>query len=297
MWDRNGDLQLNGEYLERIGFTREDVNDLSRYLYEDRDSKVVTVNRLQMYGFSYEKATRLKHMYDIATGKISIRTSEDLAKHLKKIYTGRRIGINDLILSRVRKVPRACIIGGIPSGPFAMYNSNRYSGMQRLYNVVSITQNSIVIHTTKRPVIKYGEPLGIDGVISVRNLENGKVELKVNKQHCILCNRFIIVARLKRPEFHLGLVEIIARDGTKVYVFAQTLSSKDTIRYNEGTERVYDYGFIGSQIKDKLLAVSKELYNKVGGVDKNIEPANSDFIVIDRVAREQEESEESYLEE
>jgi len=85
------------------------------------------------------------------------------------------------------------------------------------------------------------------------------------------------VASLRRPEFHHGMIEMVCIEGTKVYVYAQTLGTRDVVGHNMGTQRVYDYGFQKSEIQPKLIKVGSEVYNQLCGVYTVMHPANQDF--------------------
>lgn len=280
--------------LQSMGFSPAEINTLQYIVY---NGGKVSPAALTSYGMDYESAKRLKYMYDIATCKVNIESTDDLVKHLRRMFgSHRRIGITDLALSKLQKVPRMAVVAGIKDTTFSIFNSNQYPVNERMYNVVDVTGGRIHIETNRKPVLKYKQAKKIDGVIEIIELKpNGNVVVAVDKKYARLCNRYIIVGSLKRPEFHHGLVEIICIEGTKVYIYAQTLGTKEMVRYNGGTQRVYDYGFMPREIEGKLISVASEMYPILCGVYASSTPSNSDFVIIP--PEEKEESIEDIIEE
>lgn len=280
--------------LLSLGFTYPEIHALRSIIAAGGK---VTPNALTMYGIDYETASRIKYMYDIVTGKVTIETPDDLAKHLRKLFgKHRRIGIQDLALSRLQSVPRYAVIAGIKDETFSIYNSTKYPVNERLYDVVDVSSGRIFIETKRKPVLKYKQPKKIEGVIEIVELKkDGKVVIAVDKKYAMLCNRFVIIGSLRRPEFHLGMVEIICIEGTRVYIYANNMGTKETVRYSGGTQRVYDYGCFPNEIKPKLFKVASEMYPLLSGVYAIEHPANSDFVIIP--LEEKEEKIEDMIEE
>lgn len=283
--------------LRALGFTLEEINFLG-FIVANGGS--VSRSELCKNGLTYEQASRIKYMYDIVIGKTSVESTDDLSKHLRKMFGNyRHIGIQDLAVSRISEVPRKAVIAGITDKTFSVYNSAGKPQNERMYNVVGVTKERIYIETPIKPVLKYKQQKFVDGVIEIKELKgNGNVVVAVDKKYIRLVNRFVIIASLRRPEFHLGMVEIICIEGTKVYVYAQTMGVRDTVKYNMGTQRVYDYGFFNYEIKPKLLAVATELYKLVCGVYAEKVPANQDFIMIspDKTDAEDDNSDDIEIE-
>ena len=265
--------------LLSIGFSLKEVNTLIEILESGRKPQVQYMLNL---GIPYENARRIHYMYDIEQGKVNIETIDEISKHLKKMAgSGTKIGMADLTPSKIKSIPRKALIEGIKDATFAVYNSSQYPYYERMYNVVNISRTNVTIETSRKPVIKYRQPKFIEGVIAIKELkDDGKVVVSVNKKYCKLCNRFMIVASFKRPEFHHGMVEIVCIEGTKIYVYAKTIGPKDTIKYNMGTQRVYAYGFYGYEISSKLNLVAGEIYNKLKGQYSESYSGNQDYIAI-----------------
>ena len=254
-------------------------------------------------------------MYDILIGKKIIDDKESLAKHLRKMFGGgRRIGIHDLLLSKLNRVTRLAVIGSIPKGPYDIYNSKNYPVNERMYNIETVGGSRITIKTKRRPVLRYGAE---KKVYFVKNLETRKVnhyhveadipkgvkgnnkydvgtalEIKevshdnmvtvsIHKDYIREINKYIVVGSLRRPEFHSGMVEIICVEGSKVYVYARSMGKGENVSYRGGSQRVYGYGYIPGEIQEKVMRVAKELYAKVSGVFATVIPANSDFNILD----------------
>ncbi len=287
-------FEFDPDWLMSIGFTSEQINTLSYIV--NVHGKATTQLMVQGYGIPYEQAQILKYLYDICIGKVRIDTDDDLCKHLRKLFgRHKRIGIGDLPVSKINEVPRKALIGKIPKDtPFAIWNSKQYPPLERLYHVVDVSGSNIIIETNRLPVLKWKQDRFIDGVLKIlTEPKDGKIQVSINKEYCKLCNRFVIVASLRRPEFHHGLVEIICYEGTRVYVFVDTLSAKKYSRYGNNTQRIYDYGFLPNEILPKLLACASKIGSILMGVKANNEPANMEFEILppEKVEEEQDDIE------
>lgn len=272
--------------LQSLGFRPEMIETLQCIVANEGK---VTPMVLSKYGIPYEQARDIKYMYDITTGKVVINSEVDLIKHLRRMFgKDRRIGINDLALSKIKEVPRMAVVANIKVAPYTIYNSKQYAANDRLYKVTDVSSSRITVETTRKPKLKWGTEKKIDGVLEIKEVKGKVVTIAFDKSVCKLCNRFIIVASLKRPEFHHGLAEIICLEGTKVYVYAQTLKPKDTIKYNYGTQRVYDFGYLKTEINQKLTSAAATLYPMVCGVLGTTYPPNMDFLTIPVDERQEE---------
>lgn len=281
------DINRKRGTLKKYMFTDEEINTVCQLL---RNGCKMSSSDIERFGIGHEMALKLQYLYNIGMDKIVISSKEDLCKHLRKMFgKHKRIGISDLALSKLNTVPRKALVGGIKDERFNIYNSNRYPLDKRMYKVESVSGKRVNIITNRRPIIKKGESKKVDGVIEIKSvLDNKALLVSVDKNYVRLCNRFIIVASLRKPEYHHGLVEIICKEGTKVYVYASTMNQGERPSYKGGTQRVYDYGFYKKDIKKKLINVASALYKYIGGVYKSIEPANCDFKCINEVKTAEE---------
>ena len=267
--------------LTKLGFTQQDVECMQYML---NMTGRCTAADLQRNGVEYERSLKIKYLYDICCNKVNIETKDDLAKHFRKMFGAhRRIGITDLAISRVTKVPRWALIGGINDPVYKSLNSNQLPVDKRLYTVEKVTSR-IIVSTLNPLVIPYGHPKKIDGVIEVlgRDRKTNKIILALDRKHCKLCNRYIIVASLRAPETHHGMVQIICVEGTKLYVYAKTLGIKENVSYSGGTARVYDYGIFASEITPRVKSIAEGIYQKMHGVYAETVPANEDFQLISK---------------
>lgn len=283
-------FDLDPVKLQSIGFKPSEIQALQQIVMENGRATVQIMT--QYYGIPYEQAQKLKYMYDICTGKVNITTQDDLSKHFRKMFgKHRRIGITDLSVSTISNVPRTALVAGIPSdSPFAIWNSKQYKPMERMYHVIDVSGGNIIIETNRLPVLKWRESRKLEGICAILNEPNkGKIQVAINKKYCRLCNRFVIVASLRCPEFHHGLVEIICIEGTKLYVFADTMGAKNYTRYGNNTMRVYDYGFFPMEIQPKLISVASNIYKRLCGVYVNQIPANSEFVILSKEQPKEEE--------
>lgn len=285
----NTQFNFDTNMLRSLGFSNEMIKTLQFIV---NNSGKVTPSVISQYGIPYETARDIKYMYDIATGKVVIDSEQDLIKHLRRMFgKDKRIGIDDLALSKIKDVPRMAVVGGIKQEPYTIYNSKAYPPYDRLYKVYNVSSSTITVLTPRKPQIKHGTPMKLEGVLEIKGLHKGEVMIAFNKNVCKLCNRFIVVASLRRPEFHHGMVEIICLEGTKVYVYAQTLKPNINIKYNYGTQRVYEYGFLKPEINQKLLKTASGLYPLVCGVLGKTYAANMDYITIPVEQPKEEEPE------
>lgn len=273
-------FNLDRSTLVPLGFSEQEISFLEMLVALGGK---VTPSVLASCGLSHEESQRIKYMYDIASGKISLETTDDLVKHLRKLFGKHgRIGIQNLMLSKVQKVPRKAVVAGIKDETFGIYNSKNFKPADRMFEVVEVSGSRIHIKTSKKPVLKWKQSRKVDGVIELLGVRpDGEVTLAVNKEYSRLCNRFIVVASLRRPEFHHGMIEIICIEGTRVFVHAQTLGTKEYVSYSGGSQRVYDFGFLPREIDQKVIKSASELYKHVCGVYAIEHPANSDFKVLE----------------
>lgn len=280
---------LNIDLLYRLGFKEELIQLLITLVYNKIKLNYTTLSYL---GIGYEVVKELRYMYDLGTGRKVIDSEMDYIAHLKRTFgKDKRIGINDLQLSKVRDVPRLAVIAGIRIKPWDIYNSKNYSKDKMFYIVKDIYSNRILIETKRKPQLRYGEAKKIESLIEIKdiNKRTGILTIAIDKNYCRLCNRYIIVGSLKRPEFHHGMIEMLCKDGTKVYVYAQTLKARDSIRYNNGTQRVYDYGVLNQDIQKKLIKTARSLKGSLQYIATKVYPANTDFITVDTTIKKEGE--------
>lgn len=270
--------------LKELGFNQQDIQTMQ---YVVRCRGRVTVADLQNNGIEYERACRIKYMFDIVSGRVNIESEDDLARHFRKLFgKHRRIGITDLAISKVTKVPRWALVGGIRDEVYQCLNSENLPPEKRLYLVEKVGQK-ITVSTKNNLVIPYKYPMKINGVLEVlgKQKETGKVFIAFDRNHCRLCNRYIIVASLRAPEVHHGMIEIICVEGTRLYVYAKTLGVKENVSYSGGTARVYDYGIKANEIQSRVRAVAEGIYQKLLGVYAKQVPANQDFKLLSPVEK------------
>lgn len=281
-------FNLDENMMLRLKFTKQEIQALKQIF---NYFGTVTSAKAQQFGYPPEVAKKLKYMYDIATGNVIIESSDDLSKHFRKMFGAhQRIGIQHLSASKLNRVPRKCILGNIPAGKFEMYNSKHYSPQDWMYDVLEVTGGHITINTAKKPVLKYKESKKQDGVAEIVAVnKDGTINIEFNRDYARLCNRFIVVASLRRPEYYHAMVEIICIEGTKIYVFAVTMRDSEIPNYKNGSQRVYDYGFFKAEIKRKVMNVASIIYKNLCGVYAQPEEGNTDFEMIKRDVRDDEE--------
>ena len=310
--DRNTNSQLLN-----LGFSQAEINNFE-FIYNNGGK--FTPMALQQYGCSLEQAKRLAYMNKIMQGGVNISTENDMISHVKKMtgvnrdiakqavyrenlangygaqnYSEvelikhlretngkqRRITIQDLAVSKVTAVPRVAVVGGITEPPYDIWNSKNYNGFDAMYRVIDATSSKITIETPRKPKLEWGRSKDVPGVLEIKGVKNnGNAIVVFDRKYCRLCNRFVIVASLRNPEFHLGKYEMICFEGTKVYIYAINMGIKEQLRYNMGNQRIYAFGIMPGDIKGKLDNVAKSMYQQLGGVSVNYIEANETYTVV-----------------
>ena len=273
------DINVNPPLLLNMGFNQEEIN---HFQYILNNGGKFTPQALQSYGYTYQQAQRLGYIYKICTGKVQVESKESKIRHLRKMFgADYRISIQDLAVSKVTDIPRVAVVSGITESPYNIWNSSNYQGKNALYRVIDVTGQKITVETAKKPRLEYKAPKTIPGVLEIKGVkQNGNAVVTFDKKVCRLCNRFIIVASLKNPEFHLGKYEILCFEGTRVYVYATNMGTKESVSYKMGNQRVYDYGIFAQDIKGKLEKVARGLYQTLNGVEVEYLDRNMDYKVV-----------------
>lgn len=310
--DRNTNSQLLN-----LGFSQAEINNFE-FIYNNGGK--FTPMALQQYGYSLEQAKRLAYMNKIMQGGVNIQTENDMISHVKKMTGAsrdiakqavyrenlsngygaqnysetelikhlretngkqRRITIQDLAVSKVTSVPRVAVVGGITESPYDIWNSNNYKGFDAMYKVIDATSSKITVETPRKPKLEWGRSKDVPGVLEIKGVKNnGNAIVIFDRKYCRLCNRFVIVASLRNPEFHLGKYDMICFEGTKVYIFAVNMGIKEQLRYNMGNQRIYAFGIMPGDIKIKLDNVAKSMYQQLGGVSVTYVDPNESYTVV-----------------
>ena len=96
---------------------------------------------------------------------------------------------------------------------------------------------------------------------------------------------------MRRPEFHLGLIQFVCLDGTRIYVYGQDVGTKERANYNMTNQRVYTYGFFAKDITSKLRIVAHGLTKLLQGIIMEEVRGNVQFISLPRDITQDEEDE------
>lgn len=281
-------VNIDTNRLLQLGFTKVEIQQLN-YVYTSGGK--FTPSALQQYGFNYEQSKKLSYMYNICCGKVQINSKEETIRHLRRMFgSNYRISIHDLAVSKIAAVPRWAVVGGIMDEPYNIWNSNKYKGSSALYNVVDVSGQKVTVETNRKPRLEYKQSKSIPGVLDIKGVKNnGNVIVTFDKKYCKICNRFIIIASLRNPEFHLGKYEMLCFEGTRVYIYATNMGTKENIKYSMGNQRVYDFGIYPNDIKLKVTNVAKAMYQHLHGVGIQYEEPNMTYKVVGSEKEEQEE--------
>lgn len=272
-------INIDSNRLAQLGFTQNDIQNLM-YVYNNGGK--FTPMALQQYGFNYEQAKKIGYMYGICSGRVSINSKEEMIKHLRKMFgSNYRIGIQDLAVSKIKDVPQVAVVANIMQPPYDIYNSKNYKGIDAMYKVVESTPSKITIETPRKPRLQYGQSKELPGVLKIDGVRaNGNAVVTFDSKYCKLCNRFIIVASLKQPEFHHGCYECMCFEGTRVFVYCTDMGVKNKARYSMASQRIYDYGIFPKDIKSKLDKVTKQMYNYLHCVSAEFQGSNAEYFIV-----------------
>ena len=167
--------------LLKLGFLNDEIN---FFISMVNQNVKPTVNNLMATGLNYEQSRRIVYMRDICMGKFVIEDTESFVKHIKKMNpNARKIGIQDLAISKVGVVPRIAVVSGIDDSTFSIFNSKQNEGLNMFYNVTKVTSSNITVETKKKPVLKYKQQKFIDGVVSIDGISGDKVTVTFNKHY------------------------------------------------------------------------------------------------------------------
>ena len=310
----NGMVRLIDEqmqaYLVKLGFTYDEIclYNMCMQAYGKVTSQLLTKE-----GVAYNIAHNINYMKDIIEGKVTVSSEDELIKHLKKMnLSNKKVGMWDLVASKEIKPKRKCLVAGMPvNTPFVLYNSGKEKTLRQ---VTDVTGSFVTIASDIIPKLPYGDSKKLVRLTDMREnkmkyyrdyesipkqfkedegryktqtvaeiLEtDGKhILVKIHRDYVRICGRYIIVASLRVPDNHLGMINIITLDGTRVYVYAKQASFGDQLKYSKASERIYDYGFDINEIQGKLMNWGGIIYKKVGGVYANNVPATAVFQVIE----------------
>lgn len=283
--------------LQNLGFTQQEIQ--AFLILNQMGNGNIKSNLAAQMNLTPQQIQRLRYMKNIITGRVYLETTDDLSKHLRKMFGQRvRIGISNLPFSKVQNIHRKALIAGLPEkSPFSVYNSNykkeRYG--LHLYDVVSVRRDNMKIITSRRPILKYGQKPKVEGVLHVTALEPRQrklYELVISNKYARLCNRFAVVASLRRPEFHLGMFEILCLEGTKVYVYATHLGTGKNVGLRGGMQRVYYAGSLKEEIPFRVKEATQMVYQYICGVYMTEHPSTADYEILPKIKTDEVEYDE-----
>lgn len=269
------------EKLGRLGFTEGDISTLQMLVQQNRN-RMPTRDKLRQMGYNENQSVMFRYMYNISIGRIEIDTREAMAKHLRKLWRGPRIGLNHLPYSTVSELNRYCLVAHLPK-PYDSLNSNRYyqfGGLKEgMYKVDKIAGGRTYITTPRRPVLTRNDSQDIPGVIRVEsvNRRDDTITYSIDNKYVRICNRFVIAASLRRPLDHLGLSSILCMDGTTIYVMALPVKSGAGKTYYSQSQRVYAYGVDKEMLLPTLHDISVKMFNYFKAFMMEQEHGNIDY--------------------
>lgn len=277
--------QIISRRFQQLGFSQAEITEFLRMLCVNA---AFTVGRLQTYGYSLKQAGRLKYMFDIYSGKTQIETQDELARHLRKMADGSyKISIQDFPKSRITNIPRVAVIANIKQPPYDIWNSRNYKGKEVLYKVVDVCGQRITVETSRKPDLPNRHSKRTHDIFEIKGVKaNGNILVNFNKRYCMLCNRFAVVCSFRNLESHLGKYEMVCFEGTKIYVYAINIGTKEAVHLNSENHIVYDCGILADDVDRKLKKVAQLMYNHLKCVAVKYCEPNRSYSVADCAKKE-----------
>ena len=193
-----------------------------------------------------------------------------------------RISNSQLPKSNVTVLSAKAIVDKIPAdSKFCIYNSSRYLGAERYYDVIRVGRADSDLASTRKPVLTKEEVQGRGNVIyvaeGVGKLMTGKMTrqesdgtlrdaeiqfIRIDNKFVRLLSRYVIVAS------QCGMNAVMGAGGSVIYVYAVSKNNFESSRVNlrDGSLRVYAYGFTPKRLMTDLASVTNYIYRECSGV-------------------------------
>lgn len=198
-----------------------------------------------------------------------------------------RISNSQLPKSNVTVLSAKAIVDKIPAdSKFCIYNSSRYLGAERYYDVLRVGRADSDLASTRKPVLTKEEVQGRGNVIYVAEgigkLMTGKMTrqesdgtlrdaeiqyIRIDNRFVRLLSRYVIVASTRKPSNQCGMNAVMGAGGSVIYVYAVSKNNFESNRVNlrDGSLRVYAYGFTPKRLRTDLASVTNYIYRECSG--------------------------------
>lgn len=299
--------------LNRLGFKNDEINDVCTAIkaFGKADKKQVVqaiqysgtaqytdhvrLNKLMYLSKIIERKTNRTSILDALSLilKNTVCSSFDtdveeamniISLHYAKMFRDFHIG-SDKFTNRglgqpkLRALKSLAVVANVRDPIFEIYNSDRYVVKERFYTVLKKGSTNITLLTDRTPVLQRGQEAKVKDVGEIKVITNKQgereVNLVINNRYVGILNRFVIAASTRRPQIHCGMVEMICKGGTRLYVYALEYNESDSVNggvnyRNDGagsnSAKVFDYGFNGNELENKLINVANAIYSNFDGI-------------------------------
>lgn len=256
--------------LERVGYHKEE-----------------RVNPFRIYNSNIDIRKALGNVNPNELGEESRTAYERQKAQLNAIASSENLSTKGMVMYDVLNV----------TGLYITFKSRRvpklaYGDTKKLVRVVDLYENASGYYRSIDEVPKsYKDDdtrYKIDTIMEIlairpidKELGVDEVMIKVSRDYARLLGRYMIVATLRRPENHLGMMKIITINGTRVYVVAKQASWGELVKYSSATERIYEIGFEKSTIESRLYEWGKYIFQKLYGFYFEFVGPTMDFVAVD----------------
>lgn len=301
--------------LNRLGFKNDEINDVCSAIkaFGKADKKQITeaikysgtiqytdyirLNKLMYLSKIIERKTNRASILDALSTILSNSVCDNsnmeveeamniVALHYAKMFRDYHIG-SDKFTNRglgqpkLRVLRSLAVVANIKDPIFEIYNSDRYVVKERFYTVIKKGSTNTTLLTDRTPVLQKGQEAKVKDVgeikVVINKQGNKEYNLVVNNRYVGILNRFVIAASTRRPQLHCGMVEMVCKGGTRLYVYALEYNESDSVNggvnyRNDGagsnSAKVFDYGFNGNELESKLMNVANAIYTNFDGIIK-----------------------------
>lgn len=233
-------------------------------------SRVPSIGTLQqMLCIDYNSAYRIRYLIELMSGKrnvdiyniYGIEDIRNISRHFRKINRSCiKLTIDKLPTSKISTLPRIAILCGVRDRRFVELNSKNPNNINEYYLVDKTTQDRCILRTVKS-IKEHGEDE--DKIVNILGRDtNGRTILSAVTSHVRLCNRYIVVASTRQPQYHNGMYVLVNVYGDIIYVYSKTVAGYRNIGKNY-SERVYRYGILPNELDRTLKETAIKIGNSI----------------------------------
>ncbi len=311
----NNGPNINYATLNKLGFKNDEINDVCTAIkgFGKAEKKQITqaiqytgtaqytdfirLNKLLYLSKIIERKTNRTSILDAINTIIRNSVCDNsnmeveeamniVALHYAKMFRDFHVGADKftnrgLGQPKLRVLKSLAVVANVKDPTFEIYNSDRYVVKEKFYTVLKKGATNTTLLTDRVPVLERGQDTKVKDVAEIKVVTNkqGNKEynLVINNKYVGILNRFVIAASTRRPQIHCGMIEMICKGGTRLYVYALEYNESDSVNggvnyRNDGagsnSAKVFDYGFNGNELENKLINVANAIYTNFDGIIK-----------------------------